>query len=139
MNPRHLTRSLVPGLALALALCAGASAAENEPFVIDVHEFLSFETQSDAVVVTATGFEIDGYVTVRTPFQDYALPGASLTFTKTETDGPLDFELVGTASPSLVALPGAGQYFGGSPMASVGVATRDTLKAMLEEPTAIVL
>ena len=67
-------------LFLAVAFSSLAAAASEEPYVIDVHELLSFEMPPDAVVVTANGFEVNGYVTVRTPFADYALPGASISF-----------------------------------------------------------
>jgi hypothetical protein len=136
LKPLTLSTVLALGALPSIPALAGTGGldCDHRGCVLEVTEHLAFEASADAVFDGLNGIEMTGDVLVHTPSQTFTLTEAELIFRPRPEGGELAFELVGSAAPPLAELPlFDGAQLTAQPIAAVGLVSRATLKALLED------
>ncbi len=144
MNPKRARLALRATLLAAqgLLLCSPAARAavpglscDPDRCVVEINQSLAFEAAAGATFETAGTIEMSGQVLLRTPVGTAQLLEADLTFEPRPETPEVPFELYGSAMAPLPGLPLlGGASIHAQPLAAVGLVSRDTLRAMLDDP-----
>ena len=138
---RKLIPSALAGAFMAINCVATSPAAASVPWLycnesrctIEVSNGLSFKAGIEDTTDVGDRVELVGDIVVSTLLGDVVLFDASLVF-ESRPDLPLGMEMYGTAQAPLPALPLLSEAtFHAQPLAAVGLVSRDTLKAVLED------
>ena len=120
-------------MATSKSAVAQSLVCEQDRCVIKIHETLGIEAAYDAFIETVERIELSGDAVLKTPTGDLPLLNASLVFEPRPDLPEVAFDMYGTAMAPFPEFPiFDGAVFRAEPMAAVGIASRDTLKSLLE-------